>query len=241
MSEIRCNDSSVLSLYLDMPFTGAWTAMVESDDDVVPVGAATITLHQENGNLSTFSGTVTWGATWQGRSKYTVVGGAGTLNTGVPAKNYLGSLTVLGVTVPLNALLIVENLLVSLDVVPPVAEVIEPATATLLATKSLGVWHVGGQQRGRCISNLAKALELNWRIIDIGQLSMFVDEWPAVDTDPYVVDPGDNGISRTISIAPDGAPYRPGTTILGRKVYRVTYNCTPDATRGTLFYMPAGA
>jgi hypothetical protein len=203
----------VLGGSLTMPGVGNWVAHLELGETTTPAGAVTILFAREADAPVTFSGTVDHGDTWQGRQKLVVFGGAGGLLTPLPFREYLAG----AAPVPAAQLLT--------DVLAVAGEQLDPATGTTGLT-GLGVprWtRAAGLEGSRALGRIARRWGLGWRVLDSGAIWMGADTYPTVP-DALVTFLEDRDGDAIIDwAAPNAAVLRPRTTVLGKRIERVTY------------------
>lgn len=226
-SLVSCATLPVLSGSLELPLMGAWTATLEVDADAPPTGHVDITFAREDGKLDTYYGTVLYGHPWQGRSKVVVVGGRGNLTLPtLSAKNYVGSPSVTSI---LNEIL---NDTANTD---SEREGLADGVEDALAGFSVNKWVRAATGAGKALTRLAGAFGMRWRVQQDGLVWMGAELWPTV-TDPFTVDPGDDGVARFVVAAPDTATYAPGCVIFGQRINRVVYTIDSNTLRMALHY-----
>lgn len=219
----------VLDMRLDMPMQGAWSATVEDDSEASPVVGdlidIIITPQAEGAVKVLFLGTVVWGAPWQGRSRYEVVGGTGGLRNVLPARGYK--------QLPLGA--IVADIVVSAG--ETLADGVQSTLDALAGV--LPYWLRVESTAAASLTRLCQRFQefnLVWRVLDDGTVFVGAVSYAEDATRPFVTDPGDLGHSRVVTCAPDAATLRPDTTISSRKVFRVVYTISTEGLRAELFY-----
>ena len=221
----------VLSGALDLPEAGQWTASLEVDMDAPPAKGTPVDIIIAPSTLTavsvTYPGTVVWGAPWQGRSRFWMVGGAGGLRGVVAARSYVQG------PVPLTLTEMLGDLM---------AETGETLTTGLeLDGYTLGQW---SRTNGRAstttgtaaLQKLCDAFGLVWRFMPDGTLWVGPLAYPVNPAQPYVSDPGDDGADQAFVLAPDDATIAPATTVLGRAVNRIVYAVGSSSLRATCWY-----
>lgn len=224
MSDVICAGADVLSIELDMPIRGAWTATIEAASEVVPSGRVTITFSRADGGSDSFSGTVLFGQPWQGRVQYEVVAGAGRMSDEIGPLNYAAS------PLPVPASLIAEAIL------GDSGETFADGAIATLAAFLLGRRGGAKSTRGKMLTRLCDGVGMNWRMNSAGEIQVGAETYPESDEEPFRVDPGDVGASKIIHVAPDSATLRPGVTLYNRQIHRVRYSVS-DIIRAELHYL----
>jgi hypothetical protein len=215
----------ILGMRLTMGLEGAWQAHLELGEDAAPTGAVTLEVAREGGAPATWSGVVDHGDTWQGRQKLLVRAGAGGLDGALERKEYVAG------SVPVPAAKVVT------DIVAVARERL--ADPALLALRGLGFarWdRPGGFPASRALGRAVKRLGLGWRFLDAGTIWIGTETWAAVDDQLVSFLEDRDGDILADRCAPDAAVLRPGTTIMGRRIYRVTYTVNGDGMRAELLY-----
>ncbi len=224
----------VLSGSLDMPESGRWTSHFEVDAPAPPLMNTTVQVvfaPQAAGDPAvTYTGTCLWNAPWQGRSKFWMVGGAGRLHFPVVARNYVATAAPIRLTDLLAAIL--KD---SADPVTGRIETLDP-TVTVDPSLTLGQWQRPAGTGMAALSSLLGMFGLTWRFNPTGTIWIGALAYPAEPSIPYVVDPGDDGVTQCFVVTPDMATLAPATTILGRAVNRVVYEVGGSALRTTCYY-----
>jgi hypothetical protein len=223
--------ATILSGRLSMPAEGAWTAHLQLGEDAAPPDgtAVTVELAREGASPVTWSGYVDHGDTWQGRQRILVVGGAGGLAQPIDRREHLAGST------PVPALAILQAILAAMP--PGSVETLNSAAAGNLVGLGVARWdRAGGAPASRAVGRLARRLGLGWRVLDDGSVWMGPETWPAVDDQlvSFLLDR--DGDFLADKCAPDAAVLRPGTTVMGRRIQRVTYTIGEGAPRAELLY-----
>lgn len=222
--------TQVLSCTIDASEIGVWLASVEVDADAPPKRGTEVNIliasqATDGGEPATFTGTVLWGAPWQGRSRFWMTGGAGGLRKLARARNYVQG------PVPLR----LWDLLG--DIMDEAGEVFDDSiTEDSLAPYTLGRWHRPACSGLAAISKLCEEFALAWRLTPAGKLLVLPLDYPVDPVQHFVCDPGDDGADQCFVVAPDRATLWPATTVLGRQVNRVVYELTEDGLRARCFY-----
>lgn len=202
-----------LSLELTMPLRGAWVAHVETGDDVAVEGPVVIELARDNGaGLDTFTGTVRHGGVWAGRSEVVVVGGAGGLLTQLEPRHYAPR----GADVPAD--------LIAQDIARDAGEELDPEAASALADLRVGQWTRARLPGGVALGLLADELGLAWRVLDTGKIWIGEETWPEAAASDIGRRIDRRSDARAMQVAPSQATLRPGVTVFGERVHRVTYS-----------------
>lgn len=217
-----------------MPARGPWLAHLIVDADtaesaVAPSGAVSIVMHAETGGPSavTFAGTVRRGNPWQGRCPLVVVGGAGGLRTELPSRDHLPGPTT------------VDALLVAQGIASACGEELDASVSDALTGLTLDRWVRLRMTAARALSVLADSLGLQWRVLSSGKLWIGRETWPTVGDAAVGLEIDEDADDGMIVAAPDTAAIRPGTTVLGRRIERVTYRLEAG-TRAELLFAITG-
>ncbi len=210
---------------ITMPLLGAWQAHLELGETSAPTGAVTIELAREGSPPVLWQGFVDHGDTWQGRQKIVVRAGSGGLAQKLDRREYLAG----AAAVPAAQLVG--------DVVRLVGEVLaDPAQAALTGLGFARWDRPAGDPASRAVGRVARRLGLGWRVLDAGTIWMGPETWPAVDDRLVSLIEDRDGDFLADKCAPDAAILRPGTTVSGRQIYRVTYTIGEGAPRAELLY-----
>jgi hypothetical protein len=205
------NELTILSATINEPRAGVWHADVEVDlNGGVIEGDAVLDV-----DGSRFVGTVYRGGVEQGRWHGRLVGGAGRMGAGVPAK-FFRSTTVLEM---------VEELL-SAD--PARKEKLAASSATNLRDVQVAQWARAVGRAGEALwkivdfLNAGGAADYAWRVTRAGEVLVAADSFPAFEfsAEPTLIE--ESPREGAASLAPAGSPELvPGVTYGGRRVSRV--------------------
>jgi hypothetical protein len=219
----------VLTGDVTLPTRGAWTAHLEIAGDVELSGAATMTLAGENdAEPETFVGFVRRSKPWQGRTRAVIVGGAGGLLKTIPPRDHLAGVQ------PVTALLVAQGIATA------AGETLADSVAANLAGRFLPRWMRAESTALAALDYFTALLGLEWRVLADGTIWIGVDTFPdaTADIGETWIDDGDDG---RIDCAPPAPTLRPGSTVLGHPIERVTYRVTGSAARAELLYPVAGS
>lgn len=210
---------------------GAWVAHLELSGDLDLSGPVALTLAGENEGIDAdFVGFVRRSKAWNGRTRTVVVGGAGGLMKALPPRDHIAGV------VPLTALLVAARIALE------AGETLAPASLPALSALSLSRWlRVGPDEDGHggtaleALDLLTEHLGLVWRVLDDGTIWIGVDAFPdsTANIGETWIDDGDDG---RIDCAPPVATPRPGESVLGHPIERVTFRVTGAAARAELLY-----
>ena len=221
--------AAVLSGTLDLPERGAWQGWFVIDADAPPAAGSSVTVtivsQKDGATTTTFTGTVTRSSSWQGRSQFWMVAGTGGLEKPVNPRSYAAG--------PLP-----------LKLTELVGDIVTECGETLTGGLSLDGYSVGNWSRAndgdtlvtgtQALNRLCNQFGLCWRFNPDGTLWVGPLAYP-VDTQlPYMIE--DDGITQTVTIAPDTATILPATTVLGYAFNRIRYELSPSGLRVTCFY-----
>jgi hypothetical protein len=213
------NDYPLLSGTIRVPRVGAWTAEVEIRSDVSYVGSAAISLEGTNfvgaSSRSSVKG--------PGRVACAVVGGAGGLETEVPARQYVGP----------NVSLVLG------DILSLAGETISSAVSASLTGRSLTTWQRAAGTAKEALAQLAEALGVSWRVLLDGTVWLGAETWPEVTPECRVLDDDQATGTVTLSLVPS---LLPGTTFCGQRIEQVRHELgTGEARTEASSTSPAAA
>lgn len=194
----------VISFRLSMPLVGIWTAEVEVDAELVPVGETTLAFGVENAAPITFAGTVLEQSGFLGRARAFVLGGAGKLHRDLPPRQYQLAPPRVIVSSILRDAGETAGDLSSLDKLPPL-----PRWVRIAGTGA------------DALSVLCRRRGLSWRVMANGSVWVGVEAWPSFRGGPLFIEK-DLGHRRVLT-ARDGPDVLPGVSIDGRKVGRAVH------------------
>lgn len=202
----------VLDGSITIPLEGAGRGELALGEDVAPgVGTASVRVAREDGSFDSFDGTITLSRAFEGRVFIEFVFGSGGLASGATAihRTAGGSAVELGEVVK--------------DIVAGAGEVLADGVAAALAGRTGARWTlVAGESWARSLTRATRRHGLAWRVLSTGQVWVGVESWPVVELGTsLLID--DDVSARTLHVAFDSAIFRPGTTIEGQQIARVTY------------------
>lgn len=208
MSFVRANGLDVISLRLDLPPTGAWTAILELDtgDEATPSGAITIDFASDP--TVSFVGHVVAPAAVDvplpGRGRVFVRAGAAGMGAMLAGKPYAD----------VSPLLVVE------DIVSAAGETIG-IVAPLDGLLARRLWLRPAGPAGKALSRFLAPAGLTWRMSPAGAVNIIAETWPAYSPDPLVEREADEQGRMVLALeAPD---LYPGVSLFGRNVLRVVH------------------
>lgn len=217
--ELTCSIGTVdvENLVLRLPAHGNWVATMDIGraDAPVELSPATLKIARSTGPIDTFTGTVRRAQVTPGTQNLsvTIVGGSGLLLTEIaPRHHTAGTLTV-----PAG--------LVAKGIADAAVETLAPGVVAALDAYPLQRYTRVRGEAWAALDVLAADLGVEWRVLANGTLWLGAETWPAVDARAYYYrgDPRDGAVL----YIPDGAPYRPGTTIDGARAVECCYRITP--------------
>lgn len=214
--------ADVLGGSMELGLLGVWHARLELDvEEGLVAQAVTLEVDGRAPTPAVFGGAIRRAEAWQGRARAVMVGGAGGLLREVPPREY--------VTAPTAAELVA-------DVVAAAGERVDASVS--LGTVGLPRWSRAMEPAAQALGAIARAFGLGWRMLDTGAIWVGVETWPAasqaVAAGLYVQ--GDDGELGVLTVAPDDALVRPGTTVLGRRIRRVVFDLGGAGLRAELHY-----
>lgn len=194
------NGYPLLSGTIRIPRVGAWSAEVEVRSDLSYTGPATIAL-----DGTSFVGTSTRSSQkGPGRVACAVVGGAGGLETEVPARQYVGP----------------KVSLVLGDILALAGEALAGAVSTALTGRVLTTWQRAAGTAKEALAQLAEALGVSWRVLLDGTIWLGTETWTEVAPECRVLDDDQATGTVTISLTPS---LLPGTTFSGQRLEHVRH------------------
>lgn len=217
--ELTCSIGTVdvENLVLRLPAHGNWVATMDVAQPTAPaeMTPATLKIARSTGIVDTFTGTVRRAQVTPGTQNLsvTIVGGAGRLLDEIPPRHHTAGPS----TVPAG--------LVAKGIADAALERLAAGVEAALDVYPLQRYTRVRGEAWAALDVLAAVLGVEWRILSDGTLWMGVETWPPVDAKAYYWkgDPRDGAVL----YVPDGAPYRPGTTIDGARVVECCYRITP--------------
>lgn len=215
--------SDVLSGTLTLPLRGVWKAQLELDADEAVDGAVELALARDDGGApQLFKGTVVLGATFEGRGRVIVAGGAGKAEgpfaTELAPRNYVAGPTLATIVG---------------DIAEDAAEQLAAGVEAELEATKLTRWHRALGTAADGLLSLGERIE-GWRILPDGTLWAGAETWPTASIEG-LYQMGDDGHALVLEVAPEAATLLPGTVVLGKRITRVTY-AVGGAFRATLSY-----
>ncbi len=208
----------VENLVLRLPAHGNWVATMDIGAPAGPaeMTPATLKIARSTGSVDTFTGTVRRRNLTPGTQNLsvTIVGGAARLLAPpIPARHHTGGST----TVPAG--------LVLAGIAQAAGERLAAGAEAAIDAYPLQRYTRVAGEAWAALDVLASDLGVEWRVLADGALWMGTETWPTVDARAYYYrgDPRDGAVL----YIPDGAPYRPGTTIDGARVVECCYRIKP--------------
>lgn len=208
----------VENLVLRLPAHGNWVATMDIGAPTAPteMTPATLKIARSTGAVDTFAGTVRRAQVTPGTQNLsvTIVGGAGRLLApAIPARHHTGGST----TVPAG--------LVLAGIAQAAGERLAAGVEAAIDVYPLQRYTRVTGEPWAALDVLVSVLGVEWRVLADGTIWMGTETWPTVDARAYYYrgDPRDGAVL----YIPDGAPYRPGTTIDGARVVECCYRIKP--------------
>jgi hypothetical protein len=215
MSLARVNGIEVMSLRLDLPQRGAWTAIAELDtgDAAAPTGAVSIVF--DTATPATFVGAVVPPSAASnpspGRARLFIRGGVAGMGASVEGKPYAD---------------VAPNLVVE-DIVSAAGETL----GTVAALGGLATRRLWLRPAGTASSALARFLApagLLWRMAPSGAVDIVAETWPAYSASPLVErEPDEQG---RCLLALDSPDLLPGVSLFEKNVIRVVHIVSRNGT-----------
>ena len=205
----------VLEGTLSLGPEGAWSASLVLS--VAPeLDPAELLVARDGEEPERFVGTIITSAAFEGRAYVELVAGAGGLASQALAAHYTGAVSKVSLAE------LVEGIVAGAG-----EQLAEGVAAALPAVQASRWTRLGGETWAQALSRVTRRYGLAWRILDTGLVWVGAETWPAEATDPFLLD--DDQAARTLVVAFDRAVYRPGMTVLGRRIVRVTYSSSGRA------------
>ena len=208
MAAFTLNGLAVTDATITFPFDGAWTATLTLEGADAPTGRVAI----EATGMS-LQGTVMGGGSAFSRTTLKVVGGAGQLVRTIGPRWWRNA--------PLRLPLA--------DACDAAGETLSTSIASSLLSVHLPAWTRAEGRAARELDALASLAGAVWRVTDGGTIWVGSDTWPTLEIDHRVTDV--QVASRWREMALEDYSVRPGVTLDGLKVGRVTYRVTGDRVR----------
>jgi len=228
MADVSLNRADVLSGELALPLRGRWTFTGQIDSAGPPpiamqVGdAASLSIVNEDGSTTLFTGTIADYADWQGRAGVRVVAGTGGLSVPLPPQGYSAH------PLPVTLLELLK------DLAELTGETLSETTVAYAADVTLTAWSRSGDGVA-ALDALGAELGIDWRMTDAGEIDFVPTTFPVVlSTDLFFLD--DEGNDGIITVTPTAATLRPATTLQQRLLTEVVYRFEPDRLRADLIY-----
>ncbi len=206
MALFACSGTTVLRGLVSFPFAGLWTASLVLEAPAAPSGAVTITAP----GLA-LTGVVARGGSQYERTSVRVVGS--TAGRRVVKKFWRG--------VPLRLPLA--------DVVAAFSGALAADIDPALLAQRLEVWGRAADTGARELDALAAVAGATWRARDDGAIWLGTDAWPAVDLTHRTIAVAEAKRTRTIAL--EDFSLRPGVTLDGMRLARVTYRIDQERVR----------
>lgn len=202
----------VLSGSLTLPPWGAWLAHLELGVEVPVASQVVIQVAREDGAAPTlFAGTVIDGGGYEGRAPAVVMGGAGGLLALTTADHERAAPTAVSGYQLLSGL------------ISDAGEVESPDLASQLTGLEVARWaRAADETWARAIGRAAERLGVSWRVLDTGEVWAGVDAFQDADLDGRELDV--DTVDRRVEVSFTAATARPGTTVAGRRITRVTFD-----------------
>lgn len=215
MALVRINGLDAISLRLDLPQQGAWTALAELDvgDAAAPSGPVTIAFGTDP--AVSFVGTVLPPVgpsnPAPGRARLFIVAGVAGMGARLDGKPYAD----------VAPALVVEDVIVAAGEAPGTV-----AALGGLATRRL--WLRPAGTAGSALARLLAPAGLIWRSTPAGTVDVVAETWPVYSGKPLLErEPDEQG--RCV-LALDTPDLLPGMSLFNRNVTRVVHRVRPDGT-----------
>lgn len=193
------NGKDILSVSIQEPRIGVWSAVVDVDSDEVISGTVKIAIDGVS-----WVGTVAKGDLHAGRFHAQVVGGAGKLATVLDAKYYQGT----------SLAVVLDDLMLG------TGEKLSSTTSTEIRSHTVPRWSRPQGKASAELVQIADEMVFSWRVLRDGTIWLGAESWPTISPIYDQIDrvPGRD----SITIAPESPFVLPGSTFEKQKVSRVT-------------------
>lgn len=210
------NGLDIVSVSIQEPRIGVWSAVVDVDAEAALSGKVTIVI-----DGTTWVGTVVKGDLHAGRFHGQIAGGAGKLAMVLDAKFYLN--------IPLSVVLT--------DLMLGTGETLSSATDTSVTRHTVSRWTRPQSKASASLKQVADEMLLSWRVLRDGTVWLGSETWPSVDPTYDEIDrvPGRD----SLTIAPESPTVLPGCTFSSRRISRVTTYIKDEGLRQDILFESA--
>lgn len=210
------NGSPITRACLVMPRVGAWTADIELDEVVAPMGVLTLVI----GDLTLVGAVVRFGQ-WHGGTLARLVGGVGGLGNELQAKAYRNT----PYRIPLQ------------DALTAAGEALDASSDAGALAGVVGHWIRPTGPAGASVTLLADAMGVSWRVQPSGAIRFASETWPTASIGPYEV-LGESPEHDRAELGVDVPALLPGTVLSGRRVSVAEHHVSPDRIRTVAWFEP---
>lgn len=216
---ITIDGNRVLSMQMDIPRVGVWSAVAQVDALEPVSGRVDLVVGGR-----TWKGTVTSGGDVADNVTVRVVGGAGGFGAVVPARFFAN--------VPLRV---------------PLADALSAAGETLSATSDpsltsavLPFWSTRQTTLGEALASMLSAVGgPAWRVLPDGSVWLGRETWPAFTPEGVTTLVGNDPVSQVRTYGLEDLSVLPGMTLDGYRISHVTIRATAEATHVDVWAEPA--
>jgi hypothetical protein len=200
---------SPVTLEVRMARKGCWFADLATDDETPLSGKVNFEVDEK-----VFVGTVDPQNTGidGSRARCRIIGGNGGLRNQISGKSYTGAAGVQVKTIVR-------------DILHECGEDLSDLSDGTTLDQYLPRWHVSAGTGEDALTDLAKAVGAEWRVLRNGEVWFGVELWPEVTTDHRVLD--EDWSNGAVTLAPDAPDLVPGVVFQGQRIEYVTH--TVDA------------
>jgi hypothetical protein len=204
---------SPLTLEVRMARRGPWFADLATDDEKPLTGKVHFEVDEK-----VFVGTVDPQNTGidGSRARCRIVAGNGGLRNQISGKSYTGAAGVQVKTIVR-------------DILHECGEDLSDLSDGPTLEQYLPRWHVSGGTGEDALTDLAKALGAEWRVLRNGEVWFGVELWPEVTTDHRVVN--EDWSNGALTLAADAPDMVPGVVFEGHRIEYVTHTLGPNELR----------
>src|SRR6478609_3719473 len=204
---------SPLTCEVRMARHGCWFADLATDDEKPLTGKVHFEVDEK-----IFVGTVDPQNTGLdgSRARCRIIGGNGGLRNAISGKSYTG-----GAGVQVKTIV--------RDILHECGEDLSDLSDGPTLDQYLPRWHVSSGTGEDALTDLAKEVNAEWRVLRNGEVWFGVELWPEVTTDHRVVD--EDWSNGALTLAPDAPDIVPGVVFQGQRVEYVTHTLGPNELR----------
>lgn len=218
MTVPTANGRNILRAQLFVPRRGVWHALVSVEAEDTTDLTERIDLAFGD---ATWSGFARRSGAHHGRVQLFVVGGAGGMQRELEPRYYVDS----------QARILID------DLMRETGEELSSSVGAEVTSTSLARWTRARGRGGALLSDLARVLGVDWRILPDGSVWLGAETWPDVELVYDVV--AEAPAHDQAELAVDEPSLTAGVTLAGRRVSYVSHTIDPARTRTSVWYEAA--